>query len=477
MEKDELSKIFIDVFQNLSITNRKKVPKIIVQNYDELELTLQQYLVTILGEGIVDNYQNHFPEIRKYFENILDNVDYNSEFNLIDWIMQYAKIFKNTLESHRYTLLFIQAMQRLYSPNYDGKVDFLNDAQNELVSEMYSSHGKISLADIFISNFSKCFIIGRISRKSEVGLPSVYINNIDHFEKILQNYVLAIQESDTYYNLFHNKNLQDISENTKIRALFESTMFNASSKDASFIENFIIKYTSFVTDKTLYPFRTLGYLSGGESTVLQDEVFLMLKRSELEYETPFCFCFMLKNQVVELPNIRLGINTENNHKKAYIIATQSSQSSYINRNNLSVVESKIKKIIPTSSAFRFYNPSHLVAILMCFGILKGMDIYDVEVVDYLPFRYKKTSIDYQMNEEEATNYQRRLTDKAMITYMKLSQIVEGVNIITYPEMDMGLRLDISSDLICANPELQKLYDMCYQYSKNLNYDQENKNSL
>lgn len=456
MENYTLSKIFIDVFHDLSTTSTKNIPKLFVNDLSALENTLQEYLVSILGIRIKNNYEEHYREIRKYFENIFNNIKYETYTDLIEVIKQYGKEYKEKISSHPYTELFLESMQRLYSCNYDGRVHFFDD-----------NLGNIDIADTMVSNKGNSFIIGRIPRKNEMDLPSVYIENIDTFENTLSDYVTAVQKSDSFYNIFESEKMKDIPFKNKVKALFECTIFNATSKDLAFAERFFSKYTNFINDQSLAPLRKLNYLGN----MLEDDLYIMLKRSEIEYETPYCLCFMLRNHVTELPNVRLGIEEYNGKKIAHILATQTTQSSHINRENMASVDKYLKSIIPNDSYFRFFNPSHLVSIFMSFGVLKGMGITDVEVADYLPFRHKKTILDKQMSEEEATNYQRRLTDKNMITYMKLDAITEGIKIVSYPEMDMNLKFDISGDIVCKSKELQELYDMCYSFSKNLNSQQ------
>ena len=99
---------------------------------------------------------------------------------------------------------------------------------------------------------------------------------------------------------------------------------------------------------------------------------------------------------------------------------------------------------------------------MTFGLLNGMGIQEVEVKDFLPFRYNKTVLDRQMDTEEADKFQTRLTNKNLITYMRLISVVDGIDVITYPEMDMSLKLKIVDNVVCKNEFLQKIYDMGYQ---------------
>jgi len=458
MEGYTLSKIFFDVYNSISNFNNKKIFKNI-NDYNLLENALEEYLVSLLGISIKYNYEEHYREIRKYFENIVNNVEYDG-VDLISNIKLYQEEFKRKIANHPYTEIFIESLQRLYSRDYDGKVTFFDSINDYSYNSLANG---IDKADTMISNINNRFIIGRISRKDENELPSVYIDDIDSFEKVLEKYVHTVSVSDSYYNIFSNEKMKDIPYKNKVRALFETIMFNATSSDLIYVEQFFHKYIDFISDETLMALRKLNYVGN----VMDDELFVMLKRSELEYETPYCLCFMLKNNVIELPNIRLGIETQGHKKIAHILATQTTQSSHINRENMKKIEKYLKNIIPNDSSFRFFNPSHLVSLLMCFGILKGMGISDIEVVDYLPFRHKKTVLDKQMSDEEAANFQMRLTDKNMITYMRLVSVINGIKILSYPEMDMGLKLNISNNVTSESEELQSLYDICYEFGKKM----------
>lgn len=120
-----LCKVFIDVFNHLSDnTAKKKILKLNVTDYDTLEKTLEEYLVSILGPTIKNNYKIHFREIRKYFENIFNNIQLEQSIDLIESIQRYGVEYRNKLTSHPYVETFIEALQELYSPNYDGKVNF-----------------------------------------------------------------------------------------------------------------------------------------------------------------------------------------------------------------------------------------------------------------------------------------------------------------------------------------------------------------
>lgn len=433
-----LSKIYIDVYNDLY--GKLDTSSI---NQELLEKTLEDYLISILGLSIKNNYDNYYREIRKYFENILVNT--NKDNDLIDNINIYKEKYINLIDNHYYTKILISALEDIYSPSYDGRVKYFDNSSNK--------------ASAMISHDNNSLVIGRIPRKDEMDMPYVYIKDIDLFEKTLENYIETISISDSFYNILNNENLKDIPVENKIKAIFTCAIFNASNADLVDVNRFFIKYTDFISDNTLDKLRKLNYVGN----ILGDEVYCMLKRSELEYETPYSLCFMLRNNIVELPYIRLGIS----NNQAYILSVQSSQSSYVDKDNEAKIDKYIKSIMPKTSAFRFFNPSHLVSILMCFGILKSLGINEIYVSDYLPFRYRKTIIDKQMSEEEADNFQKRLTDKNIYTYLRLVNISKGINVLSYPDGEEVLKLDISSDIILNNQYLQELFDKSYEFGNRI----------
>lgn len=441
-----LSRIFLDVYKNLPMFYNNK-PKISVEDYNLLEASLEEYLIDILGYKIKYNYQDNYREIVILFENIFYNTRYKHYNNIIECINTYKQELKETIENHQYTSLFIDTLRRMYSKSYDGRI--LTKIEKDF-----------NLSTIAISNKQNSFIIGRIPRKDEQVLPYVHINDIDEFEMILKKYIESIAMSDSYYNLFNSPYFTNISFDDKVKTIIECTIYNATGTDLNCTEKFFRRYTDFILDKSFDSMRRLSYMGN----LFDDDLYVMCKRSELEYETPYYLAFMLKNNRVELPNIRMGIEQKENKKVAHILATQSAQT-VLNPESLKQIHQEIKNNLPTDSYFRFYNPTHLVSILMTFGILNGMGIKEVDIKDYLPFRYNKTVLDKQMSIEEAEKYQTRLTNKNLITYMRLISVVDGIEVLTYPEMDMSLKLKLEDNIVCKNEFLQKIYDMGYQLGK------------
>jgi len=267
MQNRILSKIFLDVYKNLPMFYNNK-PKILIEDYDLLETTLERYLVEILGYKIKYNYEDNYREIIKLFENVFYNSKYSN--NIIESINTYKEELKDKLENHKYTSLFIDTLRKMYSKSYDGRI--LTNIDKDL-----------NLSTIAISNKGNSFIISRIPRKDEQNLPSIHINDIEKFEAILKKYIESVVISDSFYNIFNNEYFNNISFEDKIKTIIECTLFNATGADLSYIENFFRKYTDFINDKTFDFIRRPKYMGN----LFDDNLFVMCKRSELEYETPY----------------------------------------------------------------------------------------------------------------------------------------------------------------------------------------------
>lgn len=457
--KDSIEKIYVLVREvKKGIENMHQPEKIVfyshplpplkIESNEKLEEELETYLIDILGIENKSEFANHYKEIKKYFENILKN-DYDFSKEVTENIKNYKEKFINILKSHPLTRIFINTLCTLYGNDYN------------FYSEYGNSQKIIDNFNLTISHRDNSFLIQRFTKCDESFL-SIKIIDIDVFEKILTNYITEIQNSDSFYNIFNNESFENISYGSKIKSIFFGTLLNSTANDLLNIEKYFQKYTDFMTDETFDGIKNVTKMGN----IFNDELYVKFKRSELEYETPNYLCYMLKNKHVELPNVRLGIENKLDKKVAHILATQSSQI-YMDKQNELEIQNEIKKNIPKISMFRFYNPSHLISLIITFGMLKGLNIEDVDVVDYMPFRHKKTILEKNMSEEESDIYQTRLTEKNITTYMKLSSICEGIDVVSYPDMNLGLKLKIDDNVEFDNEFLQELYDYGYNMGKQI----------
>ena len=431
-----LSELFFRVFASIHGEEKQK-SLLKCTNINKLESTLNNYLIKTMAYK--NSYINNMKEVELSFENIINNsFRYNTD--VCSTIEAYGDDYIALLDKNHYTKLFFIACNEVYSENFDIKRDTMERHALEV--------------NAAIKNIKKHFEIVRVTRLDEESFPSLVINNIETFEEILKNYVEAIKESDSFYNIFDREGFSERSNEENIKMIFEGALLNVTNIDASNMEQFFRNYTSYIKDDT---FQSIRYPSKvGE--LFNDELYIMAKRSELWYETPYYLSFMLKNKRIELPNIRMGISISDNKRKANIIATQTSQMMKDNLNFLELQE-EIKRLLPRDSYYRFINPTHLVSLVLTLGYLKGMGIDEVVVKDYMPFRYKKVILDKHFDEEEAYQYQTRLTTKNLATYFRIVSNIKGIEIKDYPDVGNELVLKITDEIEPKNKFLEDLFDL------------------
>jgi hypothetical protein len=431
------TKIFISSLRNNFPNKKIRVDKRII---DKLESALQDFIYNVMGFRFGNNYD--LGEVRAYFDNICRHISFNDNESLIDAVKKYQEEYVTLIDNHPYTRLFINVLKRIYSKEYNGKLSASSFEYN------ITNAGRVLHFDDYI-------IVCRQSRYGEVTLPNIKISSYDRFEEILREYIDSIKESNTFYNTFNNPAFDVYSEDEKIMMIFEGTIYNASSYEFTNMAGFFTKYAEFISDDS---FKDMNHVEKiGEA--IDDEVYTMVKKSSVEYETPYYFSFILKNHHLELPNTRIGIRYDGDKKVACIMATQSSQITPQNRE----VSEYIKDNIPRTSKYRQYNPDHLVSLILTFGVLNGMGIKDIEVVDYMPLRCYKTVKDRHMNEDEASYYMMRIVNKNIFTYYKLITICNGIDVREIPDGLRQLSIHLDDTITCESEFITSLYNMAYEY--------------
>ena len=419
---------------------------------EDLEDTLQDFVYNVIGFSLSQNY--NLSEVRAYFDNICRHLNFMENRSLVDAINNYRIKYLELLENHPYTHLFIKVIKRLYSNNYDGSIvtdssdyNLAGGAQIKHYSD-YSEHD--SCVDYII--------IAKQNIKDGFPLPNIKISSIDEFEEILKNYIECIKQSETFYNIFTLPgNFASISDDLKTMMILEGTIFNASNYELVNVANFFVKYINFITDESFKNMTSVEKMGD----IVDDELYVKVRKSTVEYETPYYFSFVLKKHDFELPNVRLGIRKDGEKSTACIVATQSSQVTPRNPE----ISRYIKDIIPKTPEFRQFNPDHLVSTIIVFGVLKGMGINDIEVIDYMPLRCYKTIKNRNMNEEEANDYMTRVINKNLFTFFKLASIFEGIDIDQKPDGAGITTIYLGDKIDCKSEPLMYLYKMGYEYGK------------
>lgn len=446
------SKLFFNVYEKVYGEEARMV---IENNIDieELEESLKNFLTKITVYK--NNYIGNSKEIEIMFENIFANRD-RYPMGLIAMIEEYGSNYIAMLNSHPYTQKFLIAANNIYSEAFDIKHDGKED-----------SAFKINVA---IKNIGKRIDIIRAVRIGEESFPSIVISNIDTFEETLKEYIKAIKSGDSWYNIFVRDGFYQRGEDENIKMIFEAALVNATNNDARDIEIFFKNYTSYVLNEELAPLRNLQKVG----KLFDDDLYIMLKRSELWYETPFYISLMLCNKHIELPNVRLGIDFEK--KCANVIAVQSSQVQEDSAEFLEIKET-IKRVLPKDSYYRFINPSHVISLVITMGYLKSIGIDEILLKDYMPFRYKKVTYDKHLDEDEAEKLQTRLTTKNIATFLRIASNIDGVNVMSYPGNSSELKLRIEDEIHGKNKFIEDLFRLGYELCQKNKYENTRKLKL
>lgn len=436
-DKYILCKVFVslidDIIEDSSSLNHNinidkdllKTLKNNLGNLDELESNLKLYLNMVLGFKF--DYSPYLKEARVCFENIVTNVTLNDLNNIGNFIVNYTNGLGEKLDSNRLSSIFIESVRKLYSNDLTGSA---------------------------IINKGNSFVIERPSRVDEEGMPTIAITNIYELEKVLSKFIYDIKNSDSMYNTF----LKNSGDEEGIPYIFSSVIRNATSIDLLDIERYIVKYDSFITDTTFDDLKASKLLG----TFMGDDIYAKLRMAPVSYETPYCLSFYMEfdNKIVELPNVRFGIENLDDKKVMHILATQSSQDNE-RFDMCSKLSDCYKSFLGGISSFREYNPSHVISIILTFGLVRGLGITDINIVDYMPFRYQRLVLENHKNKDELDLLQHRLTNKQLYSYLRTCEYFEGIDICSYPELDNNLKLFLSSNISTNNLELKKLYDMSY----------------
>jgi len=431
-----LTKIFLDVYN----TPHRKKFNLEMGDPEEFEGILKDYIRKTLGARISNDCDFYCREIKTAFENIFTNAKLIDLVNIRDFIISYGDKFINQITQTSYSSNFINTMRRVYD----------NDAYG-----------------LSIKNIDKCYIIMRNSRKNEEGLPPLVIKDIDKFEVILNNFITQVVRSKTLFNSF----FAGLEEEEAISYLFEWTIRNAGYTDLSDVQNFYRKYTYFIVDDTFEELET-PMLAG---KIGDNELYIRILKANVNYETPYYLSFIVANgrSYTELPNVRLGIEKKLDRKVAHILAVQSTQAR-VDYNKTKEINAQIKEELPKSKYFREFNPSHLASITISCGLLKGLNISNIDIVDYLPLRYRRLLLENHKNDEEINNLQYRLTNKNINSFLKLCEISEGINISNYPDLDGYLRIELTDTFDSKSKLLVDLYNMGYNIGNEVKIKNEEK---
>lgn len=445
MDRNTFSNIFLDLYYSTN-TIKLKIKKI-----DLLEKALEDYLVSILGYKIRHNRAAHIREIKCYFQNIINNINFTKKTKIIDSIQEYQKYYKSLFEVNPLTNQFINSINLLYDINYNSN-DLINKLTNTIEEDINITieHKKTD------DNIDKIVIK---SYQENLLLPQkICINNVETFELILNEYINSIKNSDSNYNIFSKKYYDILNNQDKLRMLFQYTMYNVSNEDCKDIESYFKKYIQFLKNDLLEKLKKPTYICN----LLDNKIYCMLKKSEIEYETPYYLSFVLGNKELELPNVKMGIENLKGKTVAHIFSIQQSPL-YQSNKEISLLENQVKVLFHQDSYFKHYKAIHLISLILTLGILKGMDINEIQVKEFLPFRYKRIFTNQETNLQEIINLQKRYSNETMIKYMQVTNILDGISVI----MDEKVNIKISDNITSDNKNILEIYEASLELGKKI----------
>lgn len=416
---------------------------IVIEESDEVEHSLENYILNTMGfhiyklymnykKGIASNFE-YFPEVRRYFENAIVNYHYTKSRTIEGWIEEYSSEFHEYIEGFPYVDKLLEAIENIYGENF---------------------------YDVVVAQVGRNFMIYHPSDKNEDELPMVCIRDIERLNRIIKDYIDAIKITDNAYKYVFDEAMC-MTEDEAIKEILGWTLRNASQADLSNVELFFAKYLNYVIDTTFdaykYGIKLAGRIHG-------DDHYIAVRKAALAYETPYYVRFMLKNKHVEFPNIRFGIEWTGGEKVAHIQAIQDSQEVTPNEEH-NIIRKHITSSLPKSKYFREFNPMHLASLVEFIGMLNAWEIKRIIACDYFALRYQRYCLENNKSEEELHAYQHRLTNKYTNTFFRMLEYTDDIIVTKYPDESGEFSLEIMGDVKFSSPILQEIYDMGYSSAK------------
>ena len=278
-------------------------------------------------------------------------------------------------------------------------------------------------------------------------VPDFIINDVDIFEKNLEKYLRAVEETDiksTKMDDRHNK-----------KYFLSNVWKNVTNSDFQNPEKFIVRYTNFIKDTTFSEFDELtevGIFDG--NMILAQRI-----QDDYAFETPYVLHLSLTNgkHIYNLPWIRYGISSNKNGEKiAYIYALQKMEPSLDEEYN-EKIKHTINKVNTGAKRYRNVTPNAIVTLTIFMGMLEGEGIKAIKVPDFLIGRYGSFS---NVNTEyERDRIQTNLTNKFLRNFLRLDEQLDNLTIepIILDGYNSFLCMSLDKFNCCKNKTLEQLY--------------------
>ncbi|MBO4601410.1 MAG: hypothetical protein J5634_04185 [Bacilli bacterium] len=439
-EEHFFSKIFYTLYKMLT------KEELGISNYDLLEESLVDVVQKVLGAAVVLNYKGiidknfkgfaYSNEVSKLFENII--INYKKEGSIVSSIKNYGENYLCEASGYKYANILLKNIYRLYSNNRE---------------------------NVLILKFDDCYRIDQTNNlQGRTPMPSIYIDNIANLDKLLEEYINKIQNSDSFYKCIYSSDPQLLTDET-IGDIFYWTLLNININETQCLEDYFKKYIDFL-DQGIYKNIMSKPLKVGE--LFEDNVYAVAIRKNISYETPYWLSFILEKNRFCFPLVASGIYEYDDEMTAEIVTVQDSQAIPfdINRNN--EIKDRIKKESPKTHNFREHNPTHLFSILFTIGYLNGANITSINVCTYMPFRYQRQVIENNKSDEEIDSFQNRVAMKNLYSWFRILEFTEDIVVENYPDNGTFLSLKLNNEIKFNNNLFQKVYDLGYNAGREAN---------
>lgn len=299
-------------------------------------------------------------------------------------------------------------------------------------------------------------VINPLSMEVMNEAPSIMIHDIACLDEILDEYWSVVQKVDidfTKVNQYH-----------QLKYFLSNVWRNATNYDYNHPEEFFMRMTSFIEDKTFQEFD--GSILAGN--FMNDNIFITRKQARRGFETPYELSFSILTKDFskeELPVIRYGIlEDEIGVKKAYLYAIQNEQDRISKE-----LERKWKDMNATISGMEnrgVHSRAFLLSIAISLGLFQAAGVEEILVNDFQISRFY-TLNRYLKDYEHTSRIQQTITNKFLKTMLRMEYEFLNLSAVSYPnDIDNFLHMRIGGNLVTENVLLQEAYQLGLSAYKN-----------
>lgn len=311
------------------------------------------------------------------------------------------------------------------------------------------------------------------------------IKNKEMFDKLLILYTKKMYEFIIDSNLkqfdyvYYNGNKQFI-----IDFILSSLWNNVTDFDLQNPIKYLENRINFINDNLFDNEINYNIINNMECLINSDIEYIIKKNNPI-LETPYSFCpyiirILDEKEIFELPKIYYGIS----NNKCYIYSIKNDKAKYENQytKKINRILYKVNKNITDDyelDNIKDVSPSALVSLTLFIKLLKEKNIIEINVIDYMPIRYKAKDIvinnfirkttenplNKNLNEiinkkyEEQKNIQKNMTDKLLRNFRRLEYQLGDINITSYPkDIDSMMHLKIYGEPIYNDNILNLIYN-------------------